>query len=85
MLHSAYFKAFDTNGDHLLEKGEWSNYLKIRRTYTSEKQAMQSFDSLDKTKSGFISLEEFIEDSVDFWCNLGEEHGAQDIYGTKDL
>ena len=85
MLHSAYFKVFDTNGDHLLEKGEWSNYLKIRRTYTSEKQAMQSFDSLDKTKSGLISLEEFIEDSVDFWCNLGEEHGAQDIYGTKDL
>ena len=85
VLHTAYFKAFDTNGDHLLEKSEWSNYLKIRKTYTSEKQAMQSFNSLDKNKNGVISLEEFVEDSVDFWCNLGEEYGAQDMYGTKDM
>ena len=85
VLHTAYFKAFDTNGDHLLEKSGWSNYLKIRKTYTSEKQAMQSFNSLDKNKNGVISLEEFVENSVDFWCNLGEEHGAQDMYGTKEL
>ena len=85
VLHSAYFKAIDTNGDHFLQKSEWSNYLKIRNTYKSEEQAMQSFDSLDKNKDGVISLEEFVEHSVDFWCNLGEEHGAQDMYGTKDL
>ena len=46
---------------------------------------MQSFDSLDKNKDGVISLEEFVDKSIDFWCNLGEEHGAQDMYGTKAL
>ena len=85
VLHSAYFRAIDTNGDQLLEKSEWTNYLKIRKTYTSEEQAMQSFDSLDKNKDGVISLPEFVEHSVDFWCNLGEEYGVQDMYGTKDL
>jgi Ca2+-binding EF-hand superfamily protein len=85
VLHSAYFRAIDTNGNRLLERSEWTNYLKIRKTYVSEEQARNSFDSLDKNKSGVISLEEFVEGSVDFWCNLGEGHGAQDIYGTKDL
>ena len=85
VLHLAYFRAIDTNGDHLLEKSEWTNYLKIRKTYTSEEQAMESFDSLDKNKDGVISVQEFVEHSVDFWCNLGEEYGAQDMYGTKDL
>ena len=85
VLHSAYFRAIDTNGDHLLEKSEWMNYLKIRKTYTSEEQTMQSFDSLDKNKDGVISVQEFVEHSVDFWCNLGEEYEAQDMYGTKDL
>jgi hypothetical protein len=85
VLHSAYFRAIDTNGDQLLEKSEWTNYLKIRKTYTSEEQAMQSFDSLNKNKDGVISLPEFVEHSVDFWCNLGEEYGTQDMYGTKDL
>ena len=85
VLHSAYFRAIDTNGDHFLEKSEWTNYLKIRKTYTSEEQAMQSFDSLDKNKDGVISIQEFVEHSVDFWCNLGEEYGTQDMYGTKDL
>ena len=85
VLHSAYFRAIDTNGDHFLEKSEWTNYLKIRKTYTSEEQAMQSFDSLDKNKDEVISLQEFVEHSVDFWCNLGEEYGTQDMYGTRDL
>ncbi len=85
VLHSAYFRAIDTNGDHFLEKSEWTNYLKMYKTYTSEEQAMQSFDSLDKNKDGVISLEEYIEKAVDFWCNLGEEQEAQDLYGTKDL
>ncbi len=85
VLHSAYFRAIDTNGNRLLERSEWTNYLKIRKTYVSEEQARKSFDSLDKNKSGVISLEEFVEGSVDFWCNLGEGHGAQDMYGTKDL
>jgi hypothetical protein len=30
VLHSAYFRAIDTNGDQLLEKSEWTNYLKIQ-------------------------------------------------------
>ena len=85
VLHSAYFRAIDTNGDHFLERSEWTNYLKMCKTYTSEEQAMQSFDSLDKNKDGVISLEEYIEKATDFWCNLGEEHGAQDMYGTKNL
>ena len=84
-LSSAYFRAIDTNGDHFLERSEWTNYLKIRKTYTSEEQAMQSFDSIDKNKDGVISLEEYVEYATDFWCNLGEEYGAQNIYGTKDL
>ena len=85
VLHSAYFKALDTNGDHLLERSEWTNYLKIRKTYISEEQVKKSFDSLDNNKNGVISLEEFVEGSVDFWCNLGQELGTQDIFGTKDL
>ena len=85
VLHSAYFRAIDTNGDHFLEKSEWTNYLKMCKTYTSEEQSMQAFDSIDKNKDGVISLEEYVEHAIDFWCNLGEEHGSQDIYGTKDL
>ena len=85
VLHSAYFRAIDTNKNHLLERSEWTKYLKVRKTYISEEQAKKSFDSLDKNKNGVISMEEFVEGSVDFWCNLGEEHGAQDMYGTKDL
>jgi Ca2+-binding EF-hand superfamily protein len=46
---------------------------------------MQSFDSLDKNKDGVISLEEFAEKAVDFWCNLGEKLETQNMYGTKDL
>jgi Ca2+-binding EF-hand superfamily protein len=84
-LNTAYFRAIDTNGDHFLEKDEWSQYLKICNTYTSEEQAMQSFDSIDKNKDGVISLEEYVEYAIDFWCNLGEEHGALNLYGTKDL
>jgi Ca2+-binding EF-hand superfamily protein len=84
-LYSAYFRAIDTNGDHFLERSEWTNYLKIRKTYISEEQAMQSFDSLDKNKDGVISLEEYAEYAVDFWCNLGEKLEAQNMYGTKDL
>ena len=85
VLNTAYFRAIDTNGDHFLEKSEWVKFLKIGNTYTSEEQAMQSFDSIDKNKDGVISLEEYVEYAVDFWCNLGEEHGALDLYGTKDL
>ena len=85
VLHLAYFRAIDTNGDHFLEKSEWTNYLKMCKTYTSEEQAMESFDSIDKNKDGAISLEEYVEYATDFWCNLGEEYGAQDMYGTKDL
>ena len=84
-LSSAYFRAIDTNGDHFLERSEWTNYLKIRKTYTSEEQAMQSFDSLDRNKDGVISLEEHAEKAADFWLNLREEHDAQNLYGTKDL
>jgi Ca2+-binding EF-hand superfamily protein len=84
-LNSAYFRAIDTNGDHFLERSEWINYLKIMKTFTTEEQAMQSFDSLDKNKDGVISLEEFAEKAVDFWCNLGEKLEAQNMYGTKDL
>ena len=84
-LNSAYFRAIDTNGDHFLERSEWINYLKICKTFTTEEQAMQSFDSLDKNKDGVISLEEYVEKVVDFWFNLGEEHDAQNLYGTKDL
>ena len=60
-------------------------YLKIRKTYTSEEQAMQSFDSLDRNKDGVILLEEHAEKAADFWLNLREEHDAQNLYGTKDL
>ena len=84
-LGSAYFRAIDTNGDHFLERSEWTNYLKICKTFTTEEQAMQAFDSLDKNKDGVISLEEYVEKVVDFWFNLGEEHDAQNLYGTKDL
>ena len=84
-LGSAYFRAIDTNGDHFLERSEWINYLKIRKTFTTEEQAMQSFDSLDKNKEGVISLEVYAEKAVDFWINLGEEYDAQNLYGTKDL
>ena len=84
-LNSAYFRAIDTNGDHFLERSEWSQYLKICKTYTSEEQAMQSFDSIDKNKDGVISLEEYVEYAIDFWCNLGEQHGVLNLYGTKDL
>ena len=66
-------------------RSEWTNYLKIRKTFTTEEQAMQSFDSLDKNKDGVISEEEYVEKVVDFWFNLGEEHDAQNLYGTKDL
>ena len=84
VLHSAYFRAIDTNGDHFLEKSEWTNYLKMCKTYTSEEQAMQSFDSLDKNKDGVISLEEYVEKAADFWCNLGEESCAQNyVYATS--
>ena len=55
-LSSAYFRAIDTNGDHFLERSEWTNYLKIRKTYTSEEQAMQSFDSLDRNKDRVINF-----------------------------
>ena len=84
-IGSAYFRAIDTNGDHFLERSEWINYLKICKTFTTEEQAMQAFDSLDKNKDGIISLEEYAEKVVDFWFNLGEEHDAQNLYGTKDL
>jgi hypothetical protein len=33
-LNSAYFRAIDTNGDHFLERSEWTNYLKIIEMYT---------------------------------------------------
>ena len=46
---------------------------------------MQSFDSLEKNKDGVISEEEYVEKAMDFWFNLGEEHDAQNLYGTKDL
>ena len=85
VLHSAYFRAIDTNGDHFLERSEWTNCLKMCKTYTSEEQAMQSFDSIDKNKDGVISLEEYVEYAVDFWCSLREDHGALDLYGTKNL
>ena len=52
-MHTAYFKAIDSNGVNLLQKSEWSNYLKIRNTYISEEQAMQSFDSIDENKVSF--------------------------------
>ena len=38
-LNTAYFRAIDINGDHFLEKSEWSQYFKICKTYTSEQQA----------------------------------------------
>ena len=85
MLHSAYFRAIDTNGDHFLERSEWTNYLKMHKTFTNEEQAMQSFDNLNKNKGGVISLEEYVEYAVDFWCSLGEGRGALDMYGTKNL
>ena len=71
VLNIAYFRAIDTNGDQFLEKNEWAQYLKICNTYTSEEQAIQSFDSIDKNKDGVISLDEYVEYAVDFWCNLG--------------
>ena len=33
VLHSAYFRAIDTTGNRLLERKEWTKYLKIRKTY----------------------------------------------------
>ena len=85
VLHSAFFQAMDTDGDGLLHRDEWSNYLKIRNTYVSEEQAQESFDSVDTNKDGVISLPEFVEYSVDFWCKLGEDLGTKDLYGTKNL
>ena len=85
VLQSAQFRAIDTNGDGFIQKSEWSNYLKICKIYTSDEKAMEAFDSLDKNKSGTISLPEFVESAVDFWCNTGKNLGAQNMYGTKHL
>lgn len=85
VLSTALFKAINTKGDQHIQKSEWSAYLKVRNTYTSEEQAQQSFDSIDKNKDGKLSLEEFNANDVDFWCNLGEELESQDLFGTKSL
>ena len=84
-FHQAYFRVIDTNGDHFLEKSEWTYYLKMCKTYTSEEQAMQALDSIDKNKDGVTSLQEYVDHCEDFWCNLGEKYGAQNLYGPKNL
>lgn len=85
LYHSAVFKAIDTDKDGYIQRDEWSVYLKLQNTYTSEEEAQKSFDSLDKNKNGKLSLNEFVELSVDFWCYLGEQSGSQDLYGTDKL
>ena len=83
VMQSAQFRTLDTNGNGFIQRSEWSNYLKLCKTYTSDEQAMEAFDSLDKDKSGVISLTEFVENGVDFRCNTGETIGAQNMYGTN--
>ena len=85
VLQSAQFRAIDTNGDGLIQRSEWSNYLKVCKIYTTDEKAMEAFDSLDKNKNGTISLPEFAENAVDFWCNTGENLRSQNMYGTKHL
>ena len=85
VLQSAQFRSIDTNGDGFIQRSEWSNYLKVCKIYTTDEKAMEAFDSLDKNKSGTISLPEFVESAVDFWCNTGENLVSQNMYGTKHL
>ena len=44
VIQSAQFQTIDTNCDELIQRSEWSNYLKICKTYTSDEQAMETFD-----------------------------------------
>ena len=82
VFHTALFRALDTNRSGFIERSEWANYLKIRGTLVSEEKALESFDSIDKNKDGKLSINEFVEFSVDFWCNLGKKLNAENLYGT---
>ena len=82
VFHTALFRALDISGDGFIDKKEWANYLKVRQTYANQSQADVSFDSIDKNKDGKLSMEEFVDFSVDFWCNLGKKFNVENLYGT---
>ena len=52
MYERATFMAIDTDGDGYISRNEWSKFLKVRKTYESEEQALRSFDSIDKNDDG---------------------------------
>ena len=79
----AIFRAIDTDGDGYISRNEWSKFLKARKTYESEEQALRSFDSIDKNDDGRISMEEYEQAAIKFWRSCGKDDDVKDLFGKK--
>jgi len=75
-----FFECIDTNGDKLIDGGEYAVFFEILGIENAKALAEPSFRAIDTNNDGFLSIDEFKEAGKEFFTNLTDESKPSTLF-----